>query len=91
MSPICARGTETCALVGGSEKAAPGESDELPEFVRKAVALGYDESEVWELYFSIPQTRRDVNARRITPAGGIRRIDRMALAVAIAKAAGVAP
>jgi len=90
MRPICAPGTEGCGDGGYSEKAAPAEADEVPGFVSRAIALGYDAAESWALYRRLIKTGADVRARKITPAGGLRRAERMALAVAIAKAAGVA-
>lgn len=82
-------GTEPCADVRASEKADTSRTAEVPDFVRRAIALGYDEAETWALWRQIEKTKRDVRARRITPAGGCRRVDRLALAVAIVKAAGV--
>jgi hypothetical protein len=75
-----------------SEKVESGDavgSDEVPVFVARAIAIGYDPAETWALYRRLIQTGADVRARRITPMGGLRRVDRMALAVSIAKAAGV--
>jgi hypothetical protein len=92
MSPICVECGEGCETCAHSDKGANGPpvgSDEVPVFVRRAIALGYDETETWALYRRIVKTRRDIRARRITPAGGCRRVDRLALAVAIADAAGV--
>jgi hypothetical protein len=74
-----------------SGKVGQAEPDAVPEFVSRALALGYDETETWALWRQIAKTGRDVRARRITPAGGARRVDRLALAVAIVKAAGIAP
>lgn len=91
MSPICAQGVEGCGDGGASEKASPARADQVPDFVSRALALGYDEAETWALWRQIAKTGRDVRARRITPAGGARRVDRLALAVAIVKVAGVAP
>jgi len=90
MSPICARGTEGCGERAPSGKAESANTDEVPVFVSRAIALGYDPAETWALYRRLIATGADVRARRITPAGGMRRAERLAIAVAIAKAAGVA-
>ena len=74
-----------------SGKVGRTETAPVPEFVSRAVGLGFDEAGARALYRQIEKTGRDVRARRITPAGGQRRVDRMALAVAIVKAAGIAP
>lgn len=91
MRPICAQATDGRGVRGGSDNHPQTEPAPVPEFISRALALGYDERETWALWRQIVKTGRDVRARRITPAGGCRRVDRMALAVAIAKAAGVAP
>src|SRR5438552_3515827 len=90
MSPICAQGMEGCGDGGASEKATPARAEQVPDFDTRALALGYDDAETWALWRQIAKTGRDVRARRITPAGGARRVDRLALAVAIVKTAGIA-
>lgn len=84
-------GTEACGDVRPSEKVQLAFPSEVPVFVRRAIALGYDEAETWALWRQIAKTGRDVRARKITPAGGLRRAERMALAVAVVKVAGVSP
>src|SRR3954466_1463805 len=73
-----------------SGKVGEAEPSPVPEFVSRAVALGYEPAGVWDLWRQIAKTGRDQRARRITPVGGMRRIDRLALAVAIVNAAEVA-
>lgn len=90
MSSIYGVAPQACGDRTSSRKAKRAETDEVPEFVSRAITLGYDPAGAWALYRRITATSRDVRARRITPAGGARRVDRLALAVAIAKAAGVA-
>ncbi len=67
----------------GSGKVGRDHLVALPEFVRKAVAAGYSCEAASALYRKIAQTRADIRARRITPAGGMRRVERMALVVAV--------
>lgn len=66
-----------------SEKAQSEQSQPVPVFVRKAVAAGYSSDAAAALYRKIAQTRADIRARRITPAGGMRRVERLALVVAV--------
>lgn len=89
MRPICAEGTGRCGDGAPSDNDEPAGSDEVPDFVSRAIALGYEPEATWALYRRLIRTTADVRARRLTPAGGLRRAERLALAVSIAKAAGV--
>jgi hypothetical protein len=90
IKPICAMGDEACGTSAPSENGQLALADEVPDFVRRAVQIGFDADGAWALWRQITKTGREIRARRLTPAGGARRVDRLALAVAIAKSAGVA-
>lgn len=87
MTFICGEGAEGCGDGAPSEKAETAPADEVPDFVSRAIALGYEPGASWALYRSLVRTGADVRARKITPAGGLRRAERLALAVAIVNAA----
>lgn len=58
-------------------------ADEVPDFVARTAALGLSGRAAWNLYRALLRTGRDIRARRITPAAGLRRIERLALAAPI--------
>lgn len=80
---ICTAASEGRGSAGPSENLDLPLGDEVPDFVTKAVSLGYEPAAAWALYRKILRTGMDIRKRRITPAGGVQRVERLALTVAL--------
>jgi hypothetical protein len=52
-----------------------------PEFIARAIANGVAEPDARQLCASILATKAEIRGRRLTPAGGFRRVERLAVAV----------
>lgn len=54
-----------------------------PDFVEAGVALGYPRPAMEALRRQVLRTHQDIRERRVTPVGGLRRVQRLALAVSM--------
>jgi hypothetical protein len=81
MTFICLVPSRGAVYAGPSGKEGK-EKSRIPDFVEAAVALNVPRPAAEALRRQVAKAYRDIRERRITPIGGQRRVDRVALAVA---------